>query len=197
MGVRFVVPAANPSFNFGAYQQPYLYGWLDTQPTDVGQSIPLGYVDWIANGAVVDVPRSAINEGGTSYFCISPGWTSADAFYCAQDLVDGTHGPAGATTSGGEGDSGKVRAPTVTAAYLVLDGTSGLAMCVPGDGAIDGSNALFTLTGWDGTGIPLVKVNGLLLDGTDYDVDDVATTVTLRVAPQEGDNVTFRYQLGI
>lgn len=197
VGVRFVVPASNPSFNFGAYQQPYLYGWLDTQPTDVGQSIPLGYVDWIANGAVVDVPRSAINEGGTSYFCISPGWTSADAFYCAQDLVDGTHGPAGATTSGGEGDSGKVRAPTVTAAYLVLDGTSGLAMWVPGDGAIDGSNALFTLTGWDGTGIPLVKVNGLLLDGTDYDVDDVATTVTLRVAPQEGDNVTFRYQLGI
>jgi len=196
VGVRFTVPAANPSFMFGLVDQPYSFGWLDSQPTDVGQSIPLGYISWVGGGAVVDVPRSAINEGGTSYFCIAPGWICADAFYCAQDLADGTHGPAGATSSGGEGDSGKVRAPTVTAKLLILDGTSGLAPWTAGDGAIDGSNATFSLTAWDGTGTPQVKVNGLLLDGGDYDADSDTLTVTLRVAPQEGDNVTFRYQMG-
>lgn len=196
VGVRFTVSAANLTFAFGAYDQAYFYGWLDQAPTDVGQYVPIGLIDWVDGGAVVDVPRSAINEGGTSYFCIAPGWACADAFYCAQDLVDGVHGPAGATTSGGEGNSGKVRAPTVTATYLVIDGTSGLAPWTAGDGVIDGANATFSLTGWDGTGTPLVKVNGLLLDGTDYDADSDALTVTLRVAPQEGDNVTFRYQLG-
>lgn len=198
VGVRFTIGAADPTYIYGnAGDQPYRYGWLDAQPTDVGQYHPLGSVDWVGAGATVDVPRSAINEGGTSYFCLAPGWRCAqDAFFCAQDLADGTTGPAGSLASGGEGNSGQLRQPTVTAVYLVASGSSGLTPWIAGDGAVDGSNQSFTLTGWDGTGIPSVKVNGLILDGSDYDADDVALTVTLREAPQEGDVVTFRYQAG-
>lgn len=198
VGVRFTISAADATYIFGnAADQPYAYGWLDAQPTDVGQYVPVGSVDWVAGGAVVDLPRSAINEGGTSYFCIAPAWHAApDAFFCAQDLADGTTGPAGSLASGGEGNSGNLRLPTVTAEFLVMSGSSGLAPWTPGDGLINGVNRSFTLTGWDGTGAPQVKINGLIVDGTDFEYSDTALTVTLRVAPQEGDNVTFRYQAG-
>lgn len=197
VGVRFTVSSVNLSFAYGIYDQPYLYGWRASAPADVEQYVPLGFVDWIGNGAVVDIPRNAINEGGTSYFCIAPGWhAGTNFFYCAQDLVDGTHGPAGAVTSGGEGNSARVRAPTVTATYLIGSGTSGLAPWVAGVGAIDGDNQDFTLQSWDGTGVPQVRLNGLTLGADSYDWDDDAGTVTLRVAPQEGDQVTFRYQQG-
>lgn len=198
VGVRFTIEPANTNFIFGnAATKPYVYGWSDTQPTDVNQYVEVGLADWVTDGAVVDIPRAAINEGGTSYFCLAPGWTAAtDAFFCAQDLADGSAGPAGSLSSGGEGNSGNLRVPTVTAAYLIVSGTSGLTPWTPGDGLIDGANQLFTLTAWDGTGVPQVKINGLLLDGTDYDFSDTALTVTLKVAPQEGDQVTFRYQAG-
>jgi len=198
IGVRFTIDPANPTFIYGnAEDQPYFYGWRAAQPTDVGQYVPVGTVDWVSAGAVVDLPRSAIQEGGTSYFCLAPGWrAAAEAFFCAQDLADGTAGPAGSLSSGGEGNSGNLRMPTVTATYLIMSGSSGLSPWTPGDGAIDGVNRTFTLTGWDGTGAPQVKINGLVADGTDYEYSDTALTVTLRVAPQEGDQVTFRYQAG-
>ena len=198
VGIRFTISAADPTYIYGiAEGKPYYYGWLDVQPDDVGQYHPIGLVDWVSDGAVVDVPRSAVVEGGTSYFCIAPGWQCQQgAFFCAQDLVNGVNGPAGAITSGGEGDSGNLRVPTVTAKYLVLSGTSGLTGWVPGDGAINGTNKTFTLSGWDGTGIPQAKLNGLILDQTDFAWSDTALTVTLAVAPQEGDNLTFRYQAG-
>lgn len=198
VGIRFTIGAADATYIFGnAASQPYAFGWLDAQPTDVGQYVQVGSVDWVAAGAVVDLPRAAINEGGTSYFCIAPAWHAApDAFFCAQDLADGTTGPAGSLLSGGEGNSGNLRIPTVTATFLVMSGSSGLAPWTPGDGLINGTNRSFALTGWDGTGAPQVKINGLILDGTDYEYSDTALTVTLRVAPQEGDNVTFRYQAG-
>lgn len=198
VGVRFTIGAANPTYIYGnAADQPYTYGFATAQPTDVGQFTPLGQVDWVGAGAVVDVPRSAINEGGTSYFVIGPGWRCAqDAFFCAQDLADGLNGPAGSLSSGGEGNSGQLRIPTVTATYLVLDGTSGLTPWIAGDGAVNGTNQTFTLYGWDGTGSPRVKINGLVLDGTDFDFDSDALTVTLHVAPQAGDSVSFRYQMG-
>lgn len=198
VGVRFTIAAANATFIYGnAGSQPYVYGWRSAAPTDVGQYVAVGMVDWVASGAVVDIPRSGIQEGGTSYFCIAPGWrAAAEAFFCAQDLADGTAGPAGSLSSGGEGNSGNLRMPTVTAEYLIMSGSSGLTPWTPGDGAIDGSNRTFTLSGWDGTGAPQVKVNGLIADGTDFTYSDTALTVTMRVAPQEGDNVTFRYQAG-
>ena len=197
IGVRFTVSAVNTSFAYGLYDQPYLYGWKMAEPTDVDQYTPVGYIDWVDNGAVVDIPRSGINEGGTSYFCIAPGWRAGtNFFFCAQDLVDGTAGPAGSTSSGGEGNSGRVRVPTVTATYLTVSG-SGKAPWVPGDGSINGSNRVFTLYGWDTTDRPGVKVNGLVLGAADYDYDDDAGTVTLRVAPAEGDSVLFRYQMGV
>lgn len=198
VGIRFTIGAADPTFIYGnAGDQPYVYGWLDAQPTDVGQYVPVGLVDWVGAGAVVDLPRSAINEGGTSYFCIAPGWHAAsDAFFCAQDLADGTTGPAGSLASGGEGNSGQLRQPTVTAAFLLLASTSGLTPWTAGDGTVDGSNQVFTLHAWDGTGAPQVKINGLVLDSTDFTYSDTALTVTLNVAPQEGDQVTFRYQAG-
>lgn len=199
VGVRFTIPAADPSFIFGnAGAQPYVYGWLDSQPTNVRQYFPLGLIDWVDNGIVVDVPRSAINEAGTSYFCIAPGWAcQADAFFCAQDLADGAHGPAGATTSGGEGNSGQLRAVTITATLLTLTATSGLTPWISVDGTIDGVNTVYSLIGWDGTGVPQVKLNGLLLDAGDFDYSDTLLTITLRVAPQEGDTLTVRYQAGV
>lgn len=198
VGIRFTISAADPAFVWGnAGSRGYEYGWLDHEPTDVGQYVPVGGVDWVAGGAVVDLPRSAINEGGTSYFCLAPGWAAAaDAFFCAQDLATPANGPAGAIGSGGEGNSGQVRQPTVTATYLVLASTSGLTPWTAADGAIDGSNQTFTLYGWDGTGAPQVKINGLILDSVDFEYSSTALTVTLREAPQEGDNVTFRYQVG-
>ena len=198
VGVRFTIGAANATYIYGnAADQPYTYGFATSQPTDVGQFTPLGQVDWVAAGAVVDIPRSAINEAGTSYFVIAPGWRCAqDAFFCAQDLADGSTGPAGSLASGGEGNSGQLRIPTITATYLVLNATSGLTPWVAGDGAINGTNKTFTLFGWDGTGSPQVKVNGLILDGPDFTFSDTALTVTLKVAPQAGDVVTFRYQAG-
>lgn len=198
VGIQFTISAVNLSFAFGRWDQAYLYGWRASAPSDVGQYVPLGFVDWTDAGAVVTVPRHAVNEGGTSYFCLAPGWlAAADAFFCAQDLANGVSGPAGATDSGGEGNSGRVRMPTVTANYLHASGTSGLTAWVTGTGAIDGSNTVFELYGWDGTGIPQVRLNGLVVGGDDYEADDVALTITLAVAPDPGDQVTFRYQIGV
>lgn|GEM_PF-3825023 len=197
IGIRFTVAAADPTYDWGRTDQAYYYGFRTSAPTDVGQYEALGGIQWISAGATVDIPRSAINEGGTSYFCIAPGWHAGTGlFFCAQDLVAGLYGPAGDVTSGGEGNSGRVRAPVVTAVYLTAGSTSGFAPWVAAHGAINGSNRVFTPYAWDLTGRPGVALNGVILGASDYEVDDVAGTVTLRLAPQIGDQVTFRYQMG-
>lgn len=199
IGIRIDIDPADPTFIFGmAASGPYVYGVKDSAPSApryVNQYLPLGNVDWVSDGASVMIPRNYINEGGTTYFVIAPDWRCAsDAFFCAQDLADGTHGPAGALTSGGEGLSGQVRAPAISAVYRNLTSGRGETAWVPGDGDIDGVNREFSLQGWDGSGVPRVKVNGLVLSAGDYSYSEDDGTVTLDTPPEEGDVVMFRYK---
>lgn len=203
-GARFTLPAINPAAIFGPIAEggPYFYGWSDATPTDVGQYAVLGVVPdaWPLAEVTVDIPRAAIS----GFFVIGAGWdTLAETgFFCAQDLLDGSHGPMGATTSGGEGGSGQVGAPTCTATFLVGAAAKGMTPWTPGVGDIDGTNRTFDLPGWDGAGVPKVNVNGLVLTARDYTWDGDAGTVTLNRAPEgptaagEGsDVVTFQYRI--
>jgi hypothetical protein len=207
-GARFTLPAIDPNFIFGPVAEagPYFFGWSSSQPTDVEQYAILGVVPsgWPTEEVTVDIPRSAINEGGTSYFVIGAGWdTLAETgFFCAQDLVTPANGPMGASGSGGEGGSGQVNAPTCTATYLVGAPAKGLSPWTVGIGDIDGTNRTFELPYWDGAGVPKVNVNGLILTSRDYTYDEDAGTVTLNRAPEgpsaagEGsDVVTFQYRI--
>lgn len=194
VGVRFTIPIAAVPNNGGIYAvAPYEFGWAWVEPTGLEQYAVLQALDWIASGAVVDLPRYACNEAGITYVTIAPAWRSRDGFACGYETGDEYHGPTG-PTGNGLGNSGMVVAPTITAKLLTAASGRGLMPWMSGIGAVDGSNRTFTLPGWDGSGVPQVKVNGLVLDSGDYTVDEDAGTITLRVAPEAGDVPTFRWK---
>lgn len=194
------ITAADPAYIWGvAGRGPYVYGVAEAAPSGpyVFQFEPLGNVPdtWPDADARVIVPRSFVVSGGTTYFVIAPGWSaSRDAFFCAQDLVDPSHGPCGSIDAGGEGNSGRLRMPDIAARYRVMSASKGLTPWVAGRGDVDGSNREFTLTGWTGKGVPRVKVNGLVQSADDFTYDAEDATVTLNAAPEFGDEVAFQYQ---
>lgn len=197
LGLRFTIPAANPADVWGvAGDRLYVYGIAHLQPTDVGQFEALGDVSWVDAGATVVVPAGLLEPNATNYFVIAPGWRSwKNGFYCSQDLLDGAHGPAGAAASGGEGNSGRVVAPVVTARLVMLRG-KGLTGWITGLGDVDGSNREFELPGWGGRGVPRVRIGPVELAVGEYSFDEAAGTVTLAHAPEAGDVVTFRFLAG-
>ena len=199
VGVNVSIEMLSTSFYFGRTQGPWQYGVKDTAPTGVRQGTKLGHVDLPASGtAKFFVPRAHLNEGSTNYFYVGPDWPGivGGGFFCSQDLATPSHGPMGHPDSGGEGASGKIQFPGASSVSLtaVAQRRRGMTNWVPGIGEVDGSNSTFELLNWTGRGVPMARVGAVILATSDYTYDVDAGTVTLDVAPDEGDRVAFQYE---
>lgn len=157
-------------------------------PTGLGQFSVYGNLDMIAGGRII-VPRDALV--GAEYLVVAPAWrANPGAFFCAEDILDGAHGPI----VGGEGNSGGAPAPGVTARALEFC-SDGRAEWVGADGAADGSNTVYTLIDWAGTGTVEARVGAVILGAGDFTVDAGAGTVTLSVPPPAHAHVAFSYDV--
>lgn len=159
---------------------------------------PGGWGDWqeiayfkLATGAQVYIPRGLINDATTNYFGIVPGWqANMDAFFCAQDLIDGAGGPV----VGGEGASGRTNSFQVTMAYCGIEGT-GVGLWVAGVGDVDGTNQDYSLVGWTGTGQVQLMVNGLVQPDEAFSLDRTTLVATTYAPYRPGDVVLWRYRV--
>lgn len=186
------VPGATPTGD----QQLYRIGWGLPDPTAPGEFTEVGLVNLFDADWSVFVPRNLLVAGVDNALVIAPSWVAA-GWFCQQDLNDpgpGEHHPA--IDGSGHSAQAKTAANTLpTVAPVLLSGT-GRSPWVPGDGAVDGSNATYELISWDGTGTPEARVDDVILAPADYTFDAGAFTVTLREAPIAGAAVTFRYNVG-
>lgn len=184
------VPGATPT----AASQEYAIGWGTPDPTEAGQFVEIGRANVFEDWSVF-VPRNRLSVG-VNALVIAPTW-QAWGYWCQQDLNDpgpGQHRPA-IDGSGASAVAKVVGTDMATAVPVLLLGT-GRSPWVPGDGAIDGSNATFDLISWDGTGTPEARVDDVILGAADYTFDAGAGTVTLREPPAADAEVAFRYNVG-
>ena len=190
VGVLLTWPAATGVLGI-ADDVPFLVCWSDGQPASWGDWTPVGQLS--DAGGTFLAPRSLLTSGAVNYVGLVPSWQAdADAFFCAQDLVDGAGGPV----IGGEGASGAANAPAGTATLATLSGT-GWSPWVSGIGTVDGSNRVYTLVGWSGYGRVSGTINGTVLPDDGMTLDGDAGTVTLDAAPGTGDVVLFRYRMAV
>jgi hypothetical protein len=185
------VPGATPI----ADQMIYAIGWGLPDPTAPGQFTLVATVNLFEDWSVF-IPRNLLVGGVDNALVIAPTWL-AGGWYCQQDLDDpgpGEHHPA----IDGSGDSAVAQIAAnqlATLTPVVLSG-SGKSPWVPGDGAIDATNATFALISWDGSGTPEARVDGIIVGAADYTFDAGALTVTFREPPATGAQVAFRYNVG-
>jgi hypothetical protein len=169
----------------------YYVGWGTPDPTGPAQFQPVAEVNLFEDFSVF-IPRNLLTAGMNA-LVLAPTWV-AGGYFCQQDLNDpgpGQHRPA--VDGSGLAAACFIAANNVPAVYPVLLSGSGRTPWVPADGDIDGSNATFTLLGWDGTGAPDARVDDVILAPADYTFDAGAFTVTLRQPPATGAEVAFRY----
>jgi len=142
--------------------------------TDQSQYTEVGRVG--DQGGSVFVPRSLLIDNGTGYnwFVLAPGWDiSTDLFYCNSALKVWGYGKTGHDSNGS----------SIVSAVAVNSTGSGQSQWLPADGDVDGSNAVFTLPLWDGTGVPEVRVGAVILGAGEYTYDGSTLTVTLDQPP--------------
>jgi cell wall-associated NlpC family hydrolase len=178
-----------------ADQQTYIIGWGIPDPTAPGQFTPVAMVNVFEDWSVF-IPRSLLVGGVDNALVIAPSWVAA-GWYCQQDLNDpgpGEHRPA-IDGSGGSAVGFVTGTDLASVVPVILSGT-GKSQWVPGDGAVDGSNAEYALISWDGTGTPEARVDDVILAAADYTFDAGALTVTFREPPASGAAVAFRYNVG-
>ena len=174
---------------------PYLVGWANAAPGGLGEFAIVGQIE--ATGGSVFVPSWLIADGGTNYLVVAPAWEAFDGWStCAENIVDGFGGPI----VGGEGNSGRgiaMGTGDITIVARAVSGTGRAPWHFPdGAGAIDGSNREFTLTGWNGEGVPEARWGvAILAPGYDFEYDVGDQTVTFRDAPPEGTAVGFRFRM--
>jgi hypothetical protein len=178
-----------------ADQMIYAIGWGLPDPTAPDEFTTVATVNLFEDWSVF-IPRNLLVGGVDNALVIAPTWL-ARGWFCQQDLDDpgpGENRPA----VDGSGDSARAHTAAnqlATLTPVVLSG-SGKSPWVPGDGAIDGSNATFALISWDGSGTPEARVDGIVVGAADYTFDAGALTVTLREPPATGAQVAFRYNVG-
>lgn len=155
--------------------------------TDKGQFTEVGRIG--SDGGSMFIPRSLLIDvaDGCCWLVLAPGWeVPPDAMICvADDNFLGGHAEAGTNST------------TVVSMTTVEIGGAGLSPWVPGVGDVDGTNATFELTGWDGTGVPEARVGVVILGAGEYSYDAGALTVTLNTPPPAAmaGQVAFRYRL--
>jgi hypothetical protein len=175
----------------GGYQGPMEWGVyagaagaFPNQGTLLGTATP---------GALIPfyVPRSLVNWGGANCIFIRNAWDcERGAFYCNPIATFNSPLDDGRGASGQWNDFALTSNQVCT---LVFASGSGLAVAVAGYGDVDGTNTVFTLIGWDGTGTPSLSINGLEQPTADITFDTVLMTATLAYAPPEGALVLWTY----
>ena len=199
LGIRVEIQMGDSTNFWGRTKGPWAYGYKSTVPTGVREGIKLGHVaNLVPDGlATFFIPVSYLTESTTNYWYIGPDWPgiAGSGFFCAQDIVDGVHGPMGADTSGGEGASGQIKFPTASAisVYGVYNRKRGLTNWLPVIGDTDGENRTFELMNWNGKGVPRVRVGAVILSSDDFEYDMSTGQVTLDEPPDEGDRVAASY----
>lgn len=174
----------------------YQVGWAYAEPTDLRQYVVVGRI--AATGGRVYVPGALVVDDTLQYVVLAPDWNATEDWsICGNYITSSFGGPL----VGGEANSGRGVAPIIGEVTLVpigLAGTGKAPWVAPvGAGEADGTNTVWTLTGWDGTGVPEARWGAVILSAaTDYTYDQDALTVTFHEAPPEGTVVAFRYRVG-
>lgn len=180
-----------------AATQPLLVGWATAAPSGIGQYTVVGSIDPSVGGSVY-VPGGLVANGGTNYFVLGPSWKAATSYaVCGNYITSNFGGPV----VGGEGSSGRAIAASTSHQSVSATGNGGVGItswvAPVGSGTADGSNTVWTLSGWNGYGVPEARWGAIVLSAaTDYAVDDVNRTVTFVTAPPAGTQVAFRYANG-
>lgn len=142
------------------------------------------------SGGTVFVPRSLLIDDGSGYcwFVLAPGWEISDGLL----ICVGSPKPEG---SGGTGASSGGDAPSIVSAVLVtLQGTGETPWVGIGTG--DGTTTTFTLVGWDGSGTPEVRIDGLSLPAGEYTYSSSGGTVTFLSPPVQDAQLAARFHFG-
>ncbi len=142
------------------------------------QGTPIGSAP--AGGTVeVYIPRSLITWGASNALGIRPKWRCLRPVqFCNSVSYYGNPEDDGRASSGSR-RNWEVDVKTV----FFASGTTGMATDVAALGAVDGSNTVFELIAWDGTGSPSWSINGLDQSTADVIFDTGAKTATLATPP--------------
>ena len=180
-----------------ALTSPIVVGWANATPTALEQYRQYGEV-MAADGGTVNIPSSAVVEGGTNYLVFAPSWTAATNFSACQQYLSDPSDPDGPVSTG-DGNSGKCFAPAAASIVLtrLVAAGGGTTSWHSGGGIgfVDGANATFTIADWNGLGIPSARWDSVILSAAyDYEVDNSTLEVTFRRPPPVGTVVGFRYR---
>ena len=192
VGIQFTWSAGGSPLGRGADSNACAYVVVAPTggPGSYGDWVRIGVVS-LATGGTFVVPRGLLTDGVVNVVGLEPCWLADGTFFaCAQDLVNGASGPV----AGGEGNSGRVNAPSASAGYVSLSG-AGAGPWVAGIGAVNGSNAAFQLVGWSGTGSVQCSINGIIQPDTCYTLNTATLTATLDAPPQPYDVVLWKYRV--
>lgn len=157
-----------------------------------GQGAPFGHLAPGSGATTFDIPRNLVAWGAANSLVIEPDWLCCrECFFCNSIAYFGS--PA----TDGRGESGTYHDFGVSTFCPVrfLAGTSGLSGWVSGYGAVDGTNATFTLIDWDGTGTVEASINGLIQPNSEVTLDATARTARLDSPPPLGAVVLFLYKV--
>lgn len=162
------------------------YGVASAAPsTRRGAFDVLGYCDADSSDSFV-VPISLIPTGG--YIVIGAGWQCVNgANACSSEVGD--------PLVTGFANTGRVNITTITVVEVTIDG-SGETLWRPLTGSINGTNKTYTLPGWNGRGVPRLRIGPVEYAlGVDYTVDRDAGTATFRFAPWSGADLNGRWDV--
>lgn len=180
-----------------ALTSPIAVGWANATPSALEQYQQYGEV-MAADGGTVHIPSSAVIQGGTNYLVFAPSWAAATNYSACQQYLSDPSDPLGPVSTG-DGNSGKCFAPAAASIVLTrlvpAGGGTTSWHSSGGIGSVDGVNATFTITDWNGLGLPAARWDSVILSAAyDYEVDSSTLEVTFRRPPPVGTVVAFRYR---
>lgn len=143
----------------------------------------------VSGTSTIYIPTSLITWGAANCIVLHPSWLCArNAFFCNPAANFDEPG-----LNDGRGMSGRYAEPSVSGLGVASLTTPGWAPWVSGIGAVNGTNATFTLKNWSGTGPVQATVNGLEWGSTGWLVDGTLKQITLDTPPPANSVVFWRY----
>lgn len=196
--LRFTYTTTDERFTTGRMLEYGVLAAADGPPdTDFDYEV-LGTCD--PGGGTFDIPASVLTPSVTNYVVLAPRdlsirgvETCDDAL--AQPIHGGPLGDPPTYIGGGEYGSWQVDIASIAATTRVVSG-SGTTPWTSMTGDIDGTNREFTLPDWNGSGIPQVRIGGVVYAaGQDYTWDAAAGTIEMNFAPWEGAPLQGRWKV--
>ncbi len=182
-GLRFTYTTSTPE-GVAGNPWPLVYGIAHAAPSRPGQFDALGACS-VGGGSLI-IPAGVLT--GTDYIVLGPGWEAGSG----DNVCSGTYG-GGEPIDSGAFMSGSVTISAGAAVEVTMEG-SGLSLWRSVDGTPDGTTTTFTLPGWNGKGVPRIRIGPLqYAAGTDYTFDGDAGTITFLSAPWSGADITGRW----